>query len=167
VGSGSLEAIGTLAVQPPKTGQTISGLLVSKDYSYTLLHPKDLPDFAGLSTSTVTQQQRIAIGCGFELVKWHLQGMFGTVEDIDVEGVRTLRVLRIDCFPPETLILMQVMKAVDVQNLKDFEVVLQWDSSASNDMIADSVLALILGIEASPASVKCAYSCFSPVVPEN
>lgn len=34
---------------------------------------------------------------------------------------------------------------------------LEWDSSASNDMIADSTLALITGIDTSPASVKRMY----------
>jgi len=87
-----MQAIGKLAELPHKPGSTVSGLLVSKDYSYTLLHPNDLPDFAGLSTSTVTQKQRIAIGCGFELVKWHLQGMFGSVSDEDVDDIRTLKV---------------------------------------------------------------------------
>ncbi|KZV82514.1 Metallo-hydrolase/oxidoreductase [Exidia glandulosa HHB12029] len=133
------KAIGSLALQPQQPGTTLSGLLVSKDYSYTLLQPHDLRDFAGLSTSSVTQRQRIAIGCGFELVKWHLLGMFGTVDDVvDEGGNRTLR----------------IMGAVDVKHTKEFEVTLEWDSSASNDMIADSVLALILGIDASPASVK-------------
>lgn len=133
------KAIGGLALQPQKPGTVLSGLLVSKDYSYTLLQPHDLRDFAGLSTSAVTQRQRIALGCGFELVKWHLQGMFGTVDDVvDESGHRTLR----------------VMGAVDVKHTREFEATLEWDSSASNDMIADSVLALVLGIDASPASVK-------------
>lgn len=48
------------------------------------------------------------------------------------------------------------MGAVDVKHSREFEAILEWDSSASNDMIADSVLALILGIDASPASVKSA-----------
>lgn len=38
--------------------------------------------------------------------------------------------------------------------MSDHELVLEWDSSASNDMIADSTLALITGIDKSPASVK-------------
>ena len=35
---------------------------------------------------------------------------------------------------------------------------LEWDSSASNDMLADATLALITGIDHSPASVKCEWS---------
>ncbi len=89
----SQQAIGTLADKTPSSGETISGLLVAKDYSYTLLDPRDLKDFAGLSTCSVIQKQKIALGVGWELVKWHLEGMYGSVEEgPDKQGVPTLRV---------------------------------------------------------------------------
>ncbi len=47
------------------------------------------------------------------------------------------------------------MGAIDVKYTKEHELTLEWDSSASNDMLADSTLALITGIDKSPASVKC------------
>lgn len=46
------------------------------------------------------------------------------------------------------------MNVLDVKRGGERQVVLEWDSSASNDMIADSALALIVGIDKSPASVK-------------
>lgn len=49
------------------------------------------------------------------------------------------------------------MGAVDVKHTAEHELTLEWDSTASNDMIADSVLALITGIDKSPASVKCEW----------
>ncbi|KAJ7630489.1 beta-lactamase-like protein [Roridomyces roridus] len=133
------KAIGTLADRQPRANDVLSGLLVSKDFSYTLLHPRDLKDFAGLSTCVLTQRQKIVLGVRWSLVKWHLEGMFGSVEEgIDQEGVPTMR----------------VMGAVDVKQTGEHELTLEWDSSASNDMLADSTLALITGIDKSPASVK-------------
>jgi cleavage and polyadenylation specificity factor subunit 3 len=35
------------------------------------------------------------------------------------------------------------------------ELTLEWIASASNDMVADSLIVLLMGIEQSPASVKC------------
>ncbi|EJD03061.1 Metallo-hydrolase/oxidoreductase [Fomitiporia mediterranea MF3/22] len=133
------KAIGTLASNPPKPNSVLSGLLVSKDYSYTLLDPRDLRDFAGLSTCIVTQRQKVVLNVGWELVRWHLEGMYGGVEEgLDSDGVPTMR----------------VMGAVDVKHTQEHELTLEWESSASNDMIADSCLALIIGIDTSPASVK-------------
>ncbi|TFY63158.1 hypothetical protein EVJ58_g3409 [Rhodofomes roseus] len=133
------KAIGHLAAQPPQPGDVLSGLLVSKDYSYTLLDPRDLRDFTGLSTNIVTQRQKMTLNVGWDLVRWHLEGMFGKVEEgLDKDGVPTIR----------------VMGAVDVKQAQEHELILEWDSSASNDMIADSTLALVTGIDKSPASVK-------------
>ncbi|KAJ7680303.1 beta-lactamase-like protein [Mycena polygramma] len=133
------KAIGTLADKQPRPNDVLSGLLVSKDFSYTLLDPRDLKDFAGLSTCTVTQRQKIVLGVRWQLVRWHLEGMFGSVEEgIDKEGNPTMR----------------VMGAIDVKQTQEQELTLEWDSSVSNDMVADSTLALITGIDKSPASVK-------------
>lgn len=49
------------------------------------------------------------------------------------------------------------MAAIDVKQTSEHELTLEWDSSASNDMIADSTLALLSGIDKSPASVKCMF----------
>lgn len=39
------------------------------------------------------------------------------------------------------------------------ELTLEWDSSAANDMIADSTLAIITEIDKSPASAKRTIPC--------
>lgn len=87
------KVIGGLAAKPPQANDVLSGLLVSKDYSYTLLDPRDLRDFAGLSTCVVTQRQKVTIGVGWGLVRWHLEGMYGSVEEgMDQDGILTMRV---------------------------------------------------------------------------
>ncbi|KAJ2912415.1 hypothetical protein MD484_g7997, partial [Candolleomyces efflorescens] len=144
------KAIGTLAEKPPQPNDVLSGLLVAKDYSYTLLDPRDLRDFTGLSTCIVTQRQRIVIGVGWDLVRWHLDGMYGKVEEgLDKDGVLTLR----------------VMGVLDIKQTQEHELTIEWESSASNDMIADSTLALITGIDKSPASVKQSFTSGIPVAP--
>lgn len=147
------KAIGTLALKPPQVDDILSGLLISNasdGNSYTLLDPQDLNRFTGLSMSTFTQRQRMMIGVGWELVKWHLEGMFGKVEEyLDGEGDSNLK----------------VMGVLDVKQMKEHELTLEWESSASNDMIADSTIALITGIDKSPASVKCEFSVNQGVFP--
>lgn len=46
------------------------------------------------------------------------------------------------------------MHAVNLVQVSETVAELQWESNTSNDMIADSALALLLGIDASPATVK-------------
>lgn len=53
--------------------------------------------------------------------------------------------------------MSKVMNVVDVKHTSEQEVTLEWTSSAANDMIADATLALLAGIDKSPASVKCKF----------
>ena len=46
------------------------------------------------------------------------------------------------------------MQAVSLVQISDTVAELQWSSNTSNDMIADSALALLLAIDGSPATVK-------------
>ena len=133
------QAIGSLAENPPKPGSVISGLLVAKDGSYTLMAPSDLQEYTGLSTTTIRQRQRINLDVGWELVRWHVEGMYGSVEaGLDREGHPTMR----------------VMRTVDIKQTGEREVTLEWMGGSTNDMVADSVLALLMGVDTSPASVK-------------
>ena len=52
-----------------------------------------------------------------------------------------------------------MMSAIDVKQTAENELTLEWDSSAANDMIADSTLAVITEIDKSPASVKRMIIC--------
>lgn len=134
-----LQALGSLALTTPAPQTALSGLLVSKDFTYTLLSPSDLRDFTGLSTSVILQRQRLRLSVSWDLVRWHLQGMYGKiVEGRDQEGVPTMR----------------IMQTVDVKLSDKHECAIEWVGGATNDMVADSVLAVVLGIESSPASVK-------------
>ncbi|WFD02337.1 endoribonuclease ysh1 [Malassezia obtusa] len=133
------KVIGALAEKPASESKTINGLLVAKDFSYTVLAPEDLAEFTGLGTSVIVQRQRVALNVGWDVVRWHLEGMYGAVQEgVDVQGVRTLR----------------VMNVVDIKQPRTHEFVLEWVSSVSNDMVADSAVALLLGIDSCPATVK-------------
>lgn len=137
------QALGSLALTTPTPATPISGLLVSKDFSYTLLSPADLREFTGLSTSIILQRQRLALSVSWDLVRWHLQGMYGKIaEGRDAEGVPTMR----------------IMETVDVKHVDKHALAIEWVGGVTNDMIADSVLAVVLGIDGSPASVKSEWS---------
>lgn len=49
------------------------------------------------------------------------------------------------------------MNAVKLVQTSTTSAELQWTSSTSHDMIADSALAVLLSIDASPATVKCEW----------
>lgn len=133
------KVIGSLASQPAKPDRPIDGLLVAKDFSYTVLAPDDLTEFTGLTMSSMLQRQHVSLHVSWELARWHLEGMYGHVDEgVDDAGVRCMR----------------VMNVVDIKQPTTHELLLEWESSVSNDMVADSVVALLLGIDSCPATVK-------------
>ncbi|KAI9572193.1 beta-lactamase-like protein [Boletus coccyginus] len=133
------QVVGRLATDGPREGDVLSGLLVAKDCSYTLLDAQELDKFVGLLVPVVTQKQRLMIGVAWELVRWHLEGMFGRVEErVDSDLVKTIR----------------VMHAVDVKHTGEQHVTVEWESSGENDMIADATVGLLAGVDKSAASVK-------------
>lgn len=97
-----------------------------------------------MSSSVILQRQRLALSVSWDLVRWHLEGMYGKIaQGKDAEGHLTLR----------------IMETVDVKMVDKHELAIEWVGGVTNDMIADSVLAVVLGIEGSPASVKSASPC--------
>ena len=51
------------------------------------------------------------------------------------------------------LFISQIMGVIDVKHT-EHELIIEWESSAINDMIADSALAVVVGADHSQASVQ-------------
>ncbi|RUP51541.1 hypothetical protein BC936DRAFT_147490 [Jimgerdemannia flammicorona] len=74
--------IGSLAAKYPTENQPLSGILVAKDFQLNIMGPEDLNELSGgLSTTVVTQRQSVAFHAGIGLLRWHLEMMFGKVEE--------------------------------------------------------------------------------------
>ncbi|TPX44505.1 hypothetical protein SeMB42_g04306 [Synchytrium endobioticum] len=141
------KTIGSLAAAAPKPGTVVSGILVQRDFQYRIMAPEDLPEFTSLSTVTIRQRQRVPCRAPFNLVKWHLEQMWGELEYVEVEesdedGIK-------------------VFGTVTVSQPGSGVVMLEWEGNSVNDMIADSILAVVMQAESSPASVKATKSAHS------
>ncbi|KAJ3148057.1 Cleavage and polyadenylation specificity factor subunit 3 [Geranomyces variabilis] len=135
------KTIGHLAAHPPTNAAPLTGLLVCRDFMYHLLDPKDLPEFTDLVPASLTQRQTVPCHAPFGIVKWYLENMYGPV---DVLGKRSF-------------VVFDTVKVTQAPNLRTYT--LEWEGDAVNDMIADSVVAVIVreaGV--SMASVKLTKS---------
>ncbi|KAJ2779782.1 endoribonuclease ysh1 [Coemansia javaensis] len=134
---------GGLASKAPAHGECVAGILVEKDFNYTLVDTADLHEFTGIAPVVIEQQQRVPYASSFGLLRLHLEQMFGelplTTEQSNSGTTHTLR----------------VYDAVDVTHSSwKTHVEVEWESNIVNDMAADSVVAVVLNTESSPASVK-------------
>ncbi|KAF9928984.1 Cleavage and polyadenylation specificity factor subunit 3 [Linnemannia zychae] len=136
--------IGQMAASFPEKDKLVSGVLVVKDFQYTIMDTSDLEEFVGLQTTSVVQRQIVPYHASFGLLKYHLRQMFGKIQELerDINKKESVRIL----------------ETVDVKEYNVNHVLLEWTGNSVNDMVADSVLAVILNIESSPASVKLTKS---------
>ncbi|XP_057964148.1 cleavage and polyadenylation specificity factor subunit 3-I-like isoform X2 [Malania oleifera] len=126
------KTIGKLAEKTPEAGETVSGLLVKKGFTYQIMAPDDLHVFSQLSTAIVTQRITIPYSGAFGVIKYRLKQMYESVESaVDEEsGVPTLH----------------VHDRVTVKQESEKCISLHWMSDPVSDMVSDSVVALVLNI---------------------
>ncbi|CEJ91751.1 Putative Endoribonuclease YSH1 [[Torrubiella] hemipterigena] len=149
-------------------GPLVTGVLVQNDFKLSLMAPEDLREYAGLNTTTITCKQRLTLSAaGIELVKWALEGTFGTIEELpemrraqQTQGAITTddhdaeNVEDADEEVAELVAAYLVMGCVTVRYRTNGEVELEWEGNMLNDGIADSVMAVLFSVESSPAAVK-------------
>ncbi|AEO71126.1 uncharacterized protein THITE_2123200 [Thermothielavioides terrestris NRRL 8126] len=149
--------------------QLITGVLVQNDFKMSLMAPEDLREYAGLTTTTITCKQRLRLtAAGIDLIKWGLEGTFGSIEELpeakrhhengtngDKKDYSKMDEDVDEEYPiDEVVAAYLVMGCVTVRYRTSGEVELEWEGNMLNDGIADAVMAVLLGIESSPAAVK-------------
>ncbi len=170
------KVVGRLAqISPPKPngsddGQLITGVLVQNDFKLSLMAPEDLREYAGLTTTTVMCKQRITLSAaGIDLIRWALEGMFGSIEEIGPNAKSSINGNMItngnglmhdgeeadeDIARQPRSVAYLVMGCVIVQYRNGGEVTIEWEGNMLNDGIADAVMAVLFTVESSPAAVK-------------
>ncbi|KAK1834650.1 beta-lactamase-like protein [Podospora conica] len=175
------KVVGRLAAIPPPSDamdtsvhepQLVTGVLVQNDFKMSLMAPEDLREYAGLTTTTIACKQRFKLSAaGIDLIKWALEGTFGTIEELppappagfvkelpdDDANVKSedVDMLKDEQQRPEDVVASYlVMGCVTVRYHKSGEVELEWEGNMLNDGIADSVLFVLMNVESSPAAVK-------------
>lgn len=150
-------------------GTMMSGVLVQNDFKLSFMAPEDLKEYAGLTTTTIRCRQRITLAAaGVELIRWALEGTFGTITTIadpstpatskaDTNGNGKHEEADEEISREESTVFEVMGGAVRLTchgESSGGEVELEWEGNRNNDSIADAVMAVLLTIESSPAAVK-------------
>ncbi|CDM31590.1 hypothetical protein CBS147339_920 [Penicillium roqueforti] len=167
------KVVGRLAeLAPPSENddpQLMAGVLVQNGFNLSLMAPDDLQEYAGLTTTTITCKQHITLSsASMDLIRWALEGTFGAIEEIgnskkteangknDMDSDGTPKQEDADEeIPSDETQTFLVMGCVYLRHhSRTREVELEWEGNMMNDGVADAVMAVLLTVESSPASVK-------------
>ncbi|KAJ0397561.1 hypothetical protein P43SY_003436 [Pythium insidiosum] len=131
------KAIGGLASEQPQQGKVISGLLVEHDSQTHLMQKEDLSTYTKLISGTITQRQHVPFPTqSFDVLVSFLRQMYEDVVYHEKESrVAVCDRVVVTSSPPDRLIL-------------------EWSATPTADMVADSVIALAMHAQASPAGFK-------------
>jgi len=134
-GEKTAKIMGALAMNAPKPGHKLSGVLVKRNFSYHLLSPADLNKYTDLMMSTVSQRLSVFFDGSFEeLLSIIGQFKLEIIEEkSDIQSVRVLNDI--------TLTLNS-----------SSNIILEWIASPVTDMYADAIIALILKYSSSKNS---------------
>ncbi|KAJ5286616.1 Endoribonuclease ysh1 [Penicillium angulare] len=145
-----------------KIAKLMAGVLVQNGFDLSLMAPDDLREYAGLTTTTITCKQHLTLSsASMDLIKWALEGTFGAIEKIGStkEGNKPVNGdagEKADEEIPmgETQAYLVMGCVILRHHPRTHEVELEWEGNMMNDGVADAVMAVLLTVESSPASVK-------------
>lgn len=67
--------------------------MVQKDFQISIMSSEDLKEFSGLTTSVIMQRQTLSFNASINILHYHLEQMFGAIEDqIDENNNRLFKV---------------------------------------------------------------------------
>lgn len=128
------KTIGKLAEKTPEVGESVSGLLVKKGFTYQIMAPDDLHVFSQLSTANINQRITIPYSGAFGVLKHRLKQIYESVEsgvdDEDDSDIPTLR----------------AHDRVTIKQESDKHISLHWTADPISDMVSDSIVAMVLNM---------------------
>lgn len=166
-GEKTAKVMGTLAIKKPEDGDTLSGVLVKRDFKYHILSSTDLPskftlnqfilcdcilmlqihqfnsypisEYTDMSISVVTQRQSIAFNGSVISLKMLLDriGGPGTVETIEPD------------------VKFKIFNSIDI-TVDGKILVMEWEATPITDMYADTVVASLMQTELVGNTIRTA-----------
>lgn len=133
------KTVGQLAATPPVHGAPLSGVIVRKDFTHHLMTPADLHTYTQLSTTVISQRLSVAFQRPFAALLAALTQVHQQVEQ--EPGTLKLRVMGL------VTVTYHTEGAGSV-------VTLEWVADPFHDMLADSIVALLLQLDATPANLR-------------
>jgi cleavage and polyadenylation specificity factor subunit 3 len=146
----------------PVDGAPLTGLIVRQNFNYQFLSTDQLSDFTPLQSSTVQQDIKVPFHQTFESLKYFISQLF-PVEEIQMNkqenSDKTSKMEETPAVEKKTDGEMElgrkllVSESIALTHCTSY-VALTWSSNPVADLIADSVIALIINLQTNPHAMK-------------
>jgi cleavage and polyadenylation specificity factor subunit 3 len=143
--------VGHLADQKPSADQVVNGIFVTENFVHHIVAAEDVSTYTRLSLNKISQRIHVPYPGKYDMLKLYL----GDVFDLDfVKDAPPGSELYNKTDKSEKTPSIIVSKVITVTHCPPERVLLEWDASPVNDMVADAVAAIIAQAALSPATVQ-------------
>ncbi len=130
----------------PQEGEGVSGILVTQNFNSKIVSPKDLPTYTPLRLGSVSSKLHVPFSGNVSTLRLFLNEMFrGVEEELDGPGF--------DGTPSVKFALHENHVTVTTGKTRGVAIV-EWKASPVGDIVADSVIALLMHAQSSAASIR-------------
>lgn len=136
-----IKLTGRLAKGDLQERTNVSGVLVGNDFDYQLVAPEEVGTVSGAKHIRFSQTQTIHSRATTGLLEHLLGGLVGQ-RDVSHNGQAIV-----------------IKGSFELVRLNETTLQLSWEGNVLDDLLADSIISLILSAEVMPSSVKISSSC--------
>lgn len=137
----------------PRQGDAVQGILVTQQNSSKIVAPEDLSTYTPLRVGSVSSRLHVPFVGKVEILRMFLNEMFRGIEEVTDENMAIDEGADGEAEGAVTFNMHGGQVKVIAGKTKGIATV-EWDCSAVGDVIADSVVALIMHAQSSAASIR-------------
>ena len=143
----SAKVMGKLADRKidPKKGEKVSGILVTHNFSSKIVSAEDLPTYSQLRVGSVSSKLHVPFVGQAGTLQLFFNEMFADVTEKEVEGDEGIPLLRFGLH--EDQVTVTIGEKIGIATV-------EWTASPVGDILADSVVALLMHAQSSTASIR-------------
>jgi cleavage and polyadenylation specificity factor subunit 3 len=152
----SAKVMGSLAdrEQEPQEGEEVGGILVTQNFNSKILSPKDLQTYTPLRLGSVKSKLHIPFSGQVSTLRLFLNEMFTGMEEKN-EGFQSEEGQDANITPTEVIVFSLHEKQVEITTGRTRGIAtVEWTASPVGDILADSMIALLMHAQSSAASIK-------------
>lgn len=130
----------------PKEGEAVDGILVTQNFNSKIVAPKDLSTYTSLRLGSVTSKLHVPFSGKVATLRLFLNEMYKDIEEsVDGEGFDNNPCVKFSLSESQVTITTGKTRGVAI---------VEWKASPVGDIVADSVIALLMHAQSSTASIR-------------
>jgi cleavage and polyadenylation specificity factor subunit 3 len=142
--------VGKLAEGKPTPGQPVKGVFVTENFVHHVISTEDISTYTRLSLNSIKQRLHVPYGNQYDLLKLFI----GDIFDLEfVDPPKGTEKWNPDAAPTKNPAI-RISKAVTLTHRPPDRVLIEWNASPVNDMVADAVATIVMQAGTSPACVQ-------------